>query len=159
MLSDFRQKFRRQSWYRGSKGNPIQKLTLRCISHACGMPINIELALMKNDFIHTKTMFKHDCMILEYPPMLHKISEKVIGDIKTDYDVQKPQENHRFSWRVSVFWWFSLSELYSGKWLQPTRLPPPPLIPTACSKGSGIPSCFHFGKFSRAQLSKKKHQA
>ena len=67
-----------------------------CISHAYGMPINIELALMKNDFIRTKTIAKHDCMILEYPPMLHKNSEKVLGDIKTGYDVQKPLENHRF---------------------------------------------------------------
>ena len=77
---------------------------------------------MKNDFIRKKMWFKYDCMVLEYPPMLHKISEKVIRFIQSGYNVQKPMKMHRFSWKLRAFWWFSLSELYKGKSQQPTRL-------------------------------------
>ena len=70
-----------------------------------------------------KMWFKYDCMIRKYPPMLHKISEKVIRFIKSDHNVQKPMKMHRFSWKLRAFSWFSLSELYKGKSQQPTRLP------------------------------------
>ena len=98
---------------------------LRVLMHiwrVAGAAINIESALRKNDFIHQKTWFKYDCMIWEYPPMLHKISEEFIRFIKSGCNVQKPMWMHRFSWKLRAFWWFSVSELYKGKSQQPTRL-------------------------------------
>ena len=131
MLSDFRQNFHPQTCIYLISQFLIKEILYKSswfhvethIWRVTRTAINIESALRKNDFIHQKMWFKYDCMIWEYPPMLHKISEEFIGFIKSGYNVQKPMWMHRFSWKLRAFWWFSLSELYKGKSQQPTRLP------------------------------------